>query len=125
MPDISEKTYLLLFVSNPAKPKDSAFKALVYMHRYSETTIQDLRRNYVQSYQQKLIEERSRIENNNDKASQKRVAEIDKINTELSAYANKLKDFAETHQWTIDLDDWVKVNYWMFMDAWIVAKIKL
>ena len=114
-----------LFVSNPAKPKDSAFKALVYMHRYSETTIQDLRRNYVQNYQQKLLEERARIENNNDKASQKRVAEIDKINTELTAYANKLKDFAETHQWGIDLDDWVKVNYWMFMDADIVAKIKL
>ena len=114
-----------LFVSNPSRPKDSAFKALVYMHRYSASTIQDLRRNYVQSYQQKLIEERSRIENNNDKTSQKRVAEIDKINTELTAYANKLKDFTETHQWTIDLDDWVKVNYWMFMDAWIVAKIKL
>ena len=114
-----------LFVSNPAKPKDSAFKALVYMHRYSASTIQDLRRNYVQMYQQKLLEERARIENNNDKASQKRVAEIDKINTELTAYANKLKDFAVTHQWTIDLDDWVKVNYWMFMDADIVAKIKL
>ena len=114
-----------LFVSNPSKPKDSAFKALVYMHRYSETTIQDLRRNYVQNYQQKLLEERSRIENNNDKVSQKRVAEIDKINSELTAYANKLKDFAETRQWGIDLDDWVKVNYWMFMDAGIVAKIKL
>ena len=110
-----------LFVSNPNDRKKSAFKALVYMHRIDGTTIQELRRKYVQDYQSKLHEELARIENDNTK--QKRVDEIHKISAELTDYANRLKDFAINNPWTIDLDDWVKVNYAKFAKAWLVADI--
>jgi hypothetical protein len=57
--------------------------------------------------------------------SQKNISDIQSKMSELKEYDNILKNFIQTHQWTIDLDAWVKTNYWIFMDAGIVAKIKL
>jgi hypothetical protein len=44
--------------------------------------------------------------------------------SELAEYDRKLKNFADKNV-TIDLDDWVKVNYWLFMKEWIVVEYKI
>ncbi len=112
------------FVSNSKKPKESAFKCIVYLHRYNKDTISIIRSKYLYKFQSKLEEELARLSKEDSRTAEKRCEEIRKQLIELWDYDKLLKDFADKNI-ELDLDDWVKVNYTKLMDAWIVAKLKI
>ena len=112
------------FVSNSKKPKESAFKCIVYLHRYNKDTISIIRSKYLYKFQSKLEEELARLSKEDSRTSEKRCDEIRKELLEIWDYDKKLKDFVDKNI-ELDLDDWVKINYTKLMDAWIVAKLKI
>lgn len=101
-------------------PKKS-FSCLVYMHRYSETTVGEILTKYLRPLQSKL---RSRI----DILSREKTAKSEKEINRLSGQMQELSDWerdvvydlAQKHV-RIDLDDGVKVNYNKFPHA--LAKV--
>jgi hypothetical protein len=101
-------------------PKKS-FSCLVYMHRYSETTVGEILTKYLRPLQSKL---RSRI----DILSKEKTAKSEKEINRLSSQVQELSDWerdvvydlAQKHV-HIDLDDGVKVNYNKFPHA--LAKV--
>ena len=98
--------------------KQNGFKALVYMHRYDENTIGDLRIDYLHRMQRIYENEISRmqdtIENSRDArevtAAIKRKEKLTKQLQETKEYDEKIAHLALARI-SIDLDDGVKVNY--------------
>ncbi|MFA9423823.1 MAG: BREX-1 system adenine-specific DNA-methyltransferase PglX, partial [Sedimentibacter sp.] len=98
--------------------KADGFKALVYMHRYNEDTIGNLRIDYLHKMQRVYESEISRmqeiIENSNNtrevSAATKRKEKLVKQLKETKEYDEKIAHLALTRI-AIDLDDGVKVNY--------------
>lgn len=98
--------------------KADGFKALVYMHRYSEDTIGNLRIDYLHRIQRIYENEISRmqetIENSKDArevtAATKRKEKLLKQLKETKEYDEKIAHLALARI-AIDLDDGVKVNY--------------
>ena len=109
--------------------KKDAFGALIYMHRYNETTIARVRTDYLLKYQE-ILDNTSAFakrELDNDeldpkerKAIEKRLKLISDEMEELRDYANEVKHYSD-QRIAIDLDDGVKVNYEKF--GKILAKI--
>lgn len=98
--------------------KADGFKALVYMHRYNEDTIGNLRIDYLHRMQRVYESEISRmqetIENSTNTrevtAAQKRKERLTKQLKETKDYDEKIAHLALARI-SIDLDDGVKVNY--------------
>ena len=98
--------------------KADGFKALIYMHRYNEDTIGNLRIDYLHRMQRVYESEISRmqetIENSTNArevtAAQKRKEKLTKQLRETKDYDEKIAHLALSRI-AIDLDDGVKVNY--------------
>jgi hypothetical protein len=109
--------------------KQGAFQALVYLHRYNESTLARMRAEYVVPLMGKL---QNRIEMTEKDASvagstatrnklTKQVETLRKKHLELLAFDEKLRHYADMRI-TLDLDDGVRVNYGKFGD--LLAEVK-
>ena len=102
--------------------KNDGFKALVYVHRYNESTVAKLRTDYLHSLQRKYEAEILRLQTVSESttlsAREKTQArkKIDRINKQIEEC--KLYDQVVAHvaneRISIDLDDGVKHNYGLF-----------
>jgi hypothetical protein len=98
--------------------KQNGFKALVYMHRYDENTIGNLRIDYLHRmqriYENEIARMQDTIENSKDArevtAATKRKEKLIKQLQETKEYDEKIAHLALART-SIDLDDGVKVNY--------------
>ncbi len=101
--------------------KQKAFEALVYLHRYNESTLARMRANYVTPLQGNInarIEFMEHEKNSSAAASsqrkiQKEIDALKKKQLELKAFDDELRHFADM-KISLDLDDGVKVNYSRF-----------
>jgi type II restriction/modification system DNA methylase subunit YeeA len=109
--------------------KQGAFQALVYLHRYNESTLARMRAEYVVPLVAKMISRLDMLAKDVAAASsaaartklQKQIESLRKKQIELLAYDEKLRHHADMRI-TLDLDDGVKVNYAKFGD--LVAESK-
>ncbi len=98
--------------------KKNGFKALIYMHRYDENTIGNLRIDYLHRmqriYENEIARMQDAIENSKDArevtAATKRKEKLVKQLQETKEYDEKIAHLALART-SIDLDDGVKVNY--------------
>ncbi|MGF7184460.1 hypothetical protein GGQ84_000543 [Desulfitispora alkaliphila] len=98
--------------------KHNGFKALIYMHRYDENTIGNLRIDYLHKmqriYENEITRMQETIENSNNArevtAATKRKEKLIKQLKETKEYDEKIAHLALART-PIDLDDGVKVNY--------------
>ena len=98
--------------------KENGFKALVYMHRYDENTIGNLRIDYLHRmqriYENEIARMQETIENSKDSrevtVATKRKEKLIKQLKETKEYDEKIAHLALART-AIDLDDGVKVNY--------------
>ncbi len=103
--------------------KQKAFEALVYLHRYNETTLARMRAEYVVPLTGRMAERIQLLEDDalkattsaSRKAIDKQIDKLKKKLEELRQYDEKLRHFAD-QRITLDLDDGVKVNYGKFGD---------
>ena len=103
--------------------KQGAFQALVYLHRYHEGTLARLRAEYVVPLTGKMQARIDMLQKDALAASStaarnklnKEVEKLKKKHTELLAYDEQLRHYADMRI-TLDLDDGVKVNYGKFGD---------
>jgi type II restriction/modification system DNA methylase subunit YeeA len=98
--------------------KADGFKAMIYMHRYDENTIGNLRIDYLHKMQRIYEREISRMQETIDNSTNAReVAAAEKRKEKLTKQLKETKDYDEkiAHlalaRIAIDLDDGVKVNY--------------
>ena len=98
--------------------KQNGFKALVYMHRYDENTIGNLRIDYLHRIQQVYTREMARMQETIDNSTNGReVTAAEKRKEKLTKQLKETKDYDEKighlalARIAIDLDDGVKVNY--------------
>ena len=98
--------------------KADGFKALIYMHRYDENTIGNLRIDYLHKMQRVYEREIVRMQETIDNSTNAReVATAEKRKDKLIKQLKETKDYDEkiAHlalaRIAIDLDDGVKVNY--------------
>ncbi|MDV4296953.1 BREX-1 system adenine-specific DNA-methyltransferase PglX [Acinetobacter baumannii] len=109
--------------------KQGAFQALVYLHRYNESTLARMRTEYVMPLISKMAAMvnslQSEIENSDSaaeiKRKEKELQNLHKQQAELSSFEEKLRHFAD-QRIHLDLDDGVKVNYGKFGD--LLANVK-
>lgn len=109
--------------------KQSAFQALVYLHRYHEGTLARLRAEYVVPLTGKIQSRIDMLQKDASAASStaarnklaKEVEKLKKKHVELLAYDEQLRHHADMRI-TLDLDDGVKVNYGKFGD--LLADVK-
>ncbi|MBV1884603.1 MAG: BREX-1 system adenine-specific DNA-methyltransferase PglX [Pseudomonadales bacterium] len=109
--------------------KQKAFQCLVYLHRYNEGTLARMRTEYVIPLTAKLTTHVSKLEKDVEASSstaeikklEKEIAHLHKQQTELSAFDEKLRHYAD-QRISLDLDDGVKVNYGKFGD--LLAEVK-
>lgn len=109
--------------------KQKAFEALVYLHRYSESTLPRMRHEYVLPLMSKLA---GRIEDTESEIEQAQTtAEKTKLQKQLEVYRKKQIELAQFDEKlrhysdlriSLDLDDGVKVNYGKFGD--LLAEVK-
>ena len=103
--------------------KQGAFQALVYLHRYNESTLARLRAEYVVPLTGKIQSRIEMLQKDAAAASStaarnklaKEVEKLKKKHVELLAYDEQLRHYADMRI-TLDLDDGVKVNYGKFGD---------
>jgi len=108
--------------------KQGAFQALVYLHRYNESTLARMRAEYVVPLTGKIQSRIEMLEKDAESASTaarnklgKEIEKLRKKHFELLAYDEKLRHYADMRI-QIDLDDGVKVNYGKFGD--LLAEVK-
>jgi type II restriction/modification system DNA methylase subunit YeeA len=109
--------------------KQGAFQALVYLHRYHESTLARMRAEYVVPLTGKIqsriemLEKDAAVANSNATRSKlnKDIEKLKKKHVELLAYDEKLRHYAD-QRIQLDLDDGVKVNYGKFGD--LLAEVK-
>ena len=109
--------------------KQGAFQALVYLHRYNESTLARMRTEYVMPLISKMAAYANSLEaakETSDSAAEikrieKKLQELHKQQAELSSFEEKLRHYAD-QRITLDLDDGVKVNYGKFGD--LLASVK-
>jgi len=109
--------------------KQKAFECLVYLHRYNESTLSRMRTEYVTPLlgkyeasamvlQKQMQDAGTTAESNRFKKS---LTALEKKQTELSEFDDKLKHYADMRI-SLDLDDGVKVNYGKFGDLLVDVK---
>jgi type II restriction/modification system DNA methylase subunit YeeA len=128
------KTHMQTYKKRPiywlfSSGKQKAFQCLVYLHRYNEGTLARMRTEYVIPLTAKLSSHIDKLDN--DKLASDSAAEIKKLEkeiirlqkqqTELTEFDEKLKHLAD-QRIKLDLDDGVKVNYGKFGD--LLAEVK-
>jgi len=109
--------------------KQKAFECLVYLHRYNESTLSRMRTEYVTPLLGKYEASAMVLEKQMQDASttaesnrlKKSLTALEKKQTELSEFDDKLKHYADMRI-SLDLDDGVKVNYGKFGD--LLAEVK-
>ena len=109
--------------------KQGAFQALVYLHRYNESTLARMRTEYVMPLISKMSAMANSLESeieNSDSAAEikrkeKELQNLHKQQAELSSFEEKLRHYAD-QRISLDLDDGVKVNYGKFGD--LLAEVK-
>ncbi|PEF36555.1 BREX-1 system adenine-specific DNA-methyltransferase PglX [Bacillus wiedmannii] len=110
--------------------KKKGFRALFYLHRYTPETLATMRFSYVQNLQEKLSQERKRLEQdlvNPDltaamkKRYNKQLTTIKAQQDELIDFDKKMAELAN-QRIALDLDDGVVVNYKKIES--VLAKIK-
>ena len=109
--------------------KQKAFECLVYLHRYNDSTLARMRTEYVTPLLGKYSSEAEGLTKQIDDASstveasryKKALTALEKKQTELSEFDDKLKHHADMRI-SLDLDDGVKVNYGKFGD--LLADVK-
>ncbi|WPO69096.1 BREX-1 system adenine-specific DNA-methyltransferase PglX (plasmid) [Acinetobacter haemolyticus] len=109
--------------------KQGAFQALVYLHRYNESTLARMRTEYVMPLISKMAAFANSLETakeSSDSAAEikrieKKLQELHKQQAELSSFEEKLRHYAD-QRISLDLDDGVKVNYGKFGD--LLAEVK-
>lgn len=109
--------------------KQGAFQALVYLHRYNESTLARMRTEYVMPLISKMAAYANSLETakeSSDSAAEikrieKKLQDLHKQQAELSTFEEKLRHYAD-QRISLDLDDGVKVNYGKFGD--LLAEVK-
>lgn len=109
--------------------KQGAFQALVYLHRYNESTLARMRTEYVMPLISKMSAYANSLETakeSSDSAAEikrieKKLQDLHKQQAELSTFEEKLRHYAD-QRISLDLDDGVKVNYGKFGD--LLAEVK-
>lgn len=109
--------------------KQKAFECLVYLHRYNESTLAQMRTEYVIPLTTKLAGYVDKLEQDKEnslsaaeaKSIEKELNRLYKQQAELSVFDEKLRHYAD-QRITLDLDDGVKVNYGKFGD--LLANVK-
>lgn len=109
--------------------KKNGFKALIYMHRYTDNLIPKARLDYLHKiqtiYEKLLVDINYKLTTDLSMIDKK---ETQKIQSDLNAKLQEIKEYDEkiahlaNQRIKIDLDDGVKTNYEKFKD--ILAKIK-
>ena len=110
--------------------KQGAFQALVYLHRYNESTLARMRSEYVIPLTAKYAARLDLLSQDATAATSaaartkinKQIETLRKQQAELLAYDEKLRHYADMRI-TLDLDDGVKVNYGKFGD--LLAGVKI
>ena len=110
--------------------KQGAFQALVYLHRYNESTLARMRSEYVVPLTGKMLSRIEMLGKDAESASStatrtkinKEIEVLRKQHLELLAYDEKLRHYADMRI-QLDLDDGVKVNYGKFGD--LLAEVKV
>ena len=102
--------------------KQKAFECLVYLHRYNESTLSRMRTGYVTPLLGKYDAFADQLKKQLEDATsseaillRKELAALEKKQTELREFDDKLKHYADMRI-KLDLDDGVKVNYGKFGD---------
>ncbi|PPH10481.1 restriction endonuclease [Rathayibacter sp. AY1G1] len=96
-----------------SSPKGS-FNALIYMHRYSQSTVSTVLNDYLRQFQAKLQASLTQAERSNN------IREVDrlrKVLVELNQYEHDVLYPLATQTVAIDLNDGVKANYPKFGSA--------
>lgn len=109
--------------------KLGAFQALVYLHRYNESTLARMRTEYVMPLMSKMaayVKSLETSKENSDSAAEikrieKKIQDLEKQQAELSTFEEKLRHYAD-QRISLDLDDGVRVNYGKFGD--LLANVK-
>ena len=109
--------------------KQGAFQALVYLHRYNESTLSRMRAEYVVPLTGKIqsridmLEKDAAVASSNAEKSKlnKDIDKLKKKYVELLSFDEKLRHYADLRI-QLDLDDGVKVNYGKFGD--LLADVK-
>ncbi len=109
--------------------KQKAFECLVYLHRYNESTLAEMRTDYVIPLTTKLASYVEKLEQDKEasasaaeaKRIEKDLSKLYKQQAELNAFDEKLRHYAD-QRISLDLDDGVKVNYGKFGD--LLADVK-
>lgn len=109
--------------------KQGAFQALVYLHRYNESTLSRMRAEYVvpltgkiQSRIEMLKKDAAAATSNAEKNKlDKDIDKLGKKYVELLSFDEKLRHYADLRI-LLDLDDGVKANYGKFGD--LLAEVK-
>ena len=109
--------------------KNNGFKCLIYMHRYDDATVSNIRTNYLlkvqETYENLLKDIEERLEKEESGAE---IRKLEKQKQDLSSKLQEIIDYDEEikhladQRIKIDLDDGVKVNYAKFDK--VLAKIK-
>ncbi|WP_180045994.1 BREX-1 system adenine-specific DNA-methyltransferase PglX [Acinetobacter sp. YH12117] len=118
--------------------KLGAFQALVYLHRYNESTLARMRTEYVMPLISKMAAYAKTLEDSKEASSsaaetnriEKQLLALHKQQAELSTFEENLRHLAD-QRITLDLDDGVKVNYGKFecktdnnKTAYLLADVK-
>ncbi|MCT2222985.1 BREX-1 system adenine-specific DNA-methyltransferase PglX [Microbacterium paraoxydans] len=90
-----------------SSPKGS-FNALIYMHRYTPSTVSTVLNEYLREFQAKLQASLTQAEHSNNAREADRLR---KVLVELNEYEHDVLYPLATQQIAIDLDDGVKANY--------------
>ncbi|WP_218314907.1 BREX-1 system adenine-specific DNA-methyltransferase PglX [Halomonas sp. 18071143] len=109
--------------------KQKAFECLVYLHRYNESTLAEMRTDYVIPLTTKLASYVEKLEQDKEastsaaeaKSIEKELSKLYKQQAELNTFDEKLRHYAD-QRISLDLDDGVKVNYGKFGD--LLAEVK-
>ncbi|MFF5995207.1 BREX-1 system adenine-specific DNA-methyltransferase PglX [Lysinibacillus sp. KU-BSD001] len=114
--------------------KQKGLRTLIYMHRYTPSTMATIRFEHLQEmqakYQQEIVDLDNRLVNPNLSAADKKKLNAEKVSfekkiDELREFDKRLAEIA-AEEIEIDLDDGVKVNYEKFYRGGkgVLAKIK-
>ncbi|MDP2901662.1 MAG: hypothetical protein Q8N96_00935, partial [Methylovulum sp.] len=108
--------------------KQKAFECLVYLHRYNDSTLPRMRTEYVtpllgkyDAFAHQLTKQLEDASSSEATSLKKDLVALEKKQTELHAFDDKLKHYAD-RRIKLDLDDGVKVNYGKFGD--LLAELK-
>ncbi len=96
-----------------SSPKGS-FNALIYMHRYTPTSVSTVLNEYLREFQAKV---KASLDNAERSNNAKEADRLRKILVELEEYEHDVLYPLATQQINIDLDDGVKANYPKFGKA--------